>query len=56
MTYSNPTMMAHMEAILLTKGKLTRFYSLAIIGQPSSRIQRNTWPVAMIAKEWKNLQ
>jgi transposase InsO family protein len=48
-------MMAHVEAILLTKGQHTRFYSLAIIGQPFSKMQRNMWPAAMIAKEWENL-
>jgi hypothetical protein len=53
---SELSMMAHAEAILLTKGNLTKSYSLAIIGQLYSRMKRNTWPSAMIAKEWENLQ
>jgi hypothetical protein len=48
-------MMAHVEATFLTKGHPTKSYSLAIIGQPSSRMQRNMWPAVMIAKEWENL-
>jgi hypothetical protein len=52
---SEPTMMAHVEATLLTKGHLTKSYNLAIIGRAFLKMKRNTWPAAMIAKEWENL-
>jgi hypothetical protein len=48
-------MMAHVEATLLTKGKLKKSYNLAIIGRPFLKMQRNMWPAEMIAKEWEDL-
>jgi hypothetical protein len=38
--YSNPSMMAHVEAIFLIRGKHTKYYSQATIGQLFLRMQR----------------
>jgi hypothetical protein len=54
MKFSNPTMMAHVEAILLIRGQNTKYYSQATIGQLFLRIERSMWLAVMIVKGWGN--
>jgi hypothetical protein len=51
---SNPSMMAYVEAIFLIRGKHTKYYSQATIGQLFLRMQRSMWPAVKIVRGWGN--
>jgi hypothetical protein len=54
MTYSKPSMMVHVEAILLIRGQHTKYYSRATIDQLILRMKRSMWPGVTIFKGWGN--